>query len=43
MRFPKVIRNKKTKVEVTIYGKSKGGDGKRTAVGLSHFPYYRVC
>ena len=28
VRFPKIIRNKKTKVEVTIYGKSKGGERK---------------
>ena len=31
MRFPKVIRNKKSKVEVTIYGKKPG------------YPFYRVC
>jgi integrase len=43
VRFPKVIRNKKTKVEVTIYGKSKGGlpNGKG---GLTKpYPFYRVC
>jgi len=25
MRFPKIVENRKTKVQVVIYGKSKGG------------------
>ena len=29
VKFPKIIQNKKTKVEVTIYGKSKGGERKK--------------
>src|SRR5689334_12243678 len=31
VRFPKIIRNKKTKVEATIYGKKPA------------YPFYRVC
>ena len=26
MKFPKLVRNRKTKVAVTTYGKSKGGE-----------------
>jgi len=29
VKFPKIIQNKKTKAEVTIYGKSKGGERKK--------------
>ena len=31
VRFPKVVRNKKSKVEVTVYGKKRG------------YAFYRVC
>jgi len=32
VKFPKLIRNRKTKAEVTIYGKSRGSNGKRTGL-----------
>ena len=43
VKFPKVIQNKKTKVEVTIYGKSKGGDPKKGGGVTQPYPVYRVC
>jgi integrase len=43
VRFPKVIRNKKTKAEVTIYGKSKGGERKKDGSVTQPYPFYRVC
>jgi hypothetical protein len=43
VRFPKIIRNKKTKVEVTIYGKSKGGERKKDGGVTQPYPFYRLC
>jgi integrase len=43
VKFPKVIRNQKTKVEVTIYGKSKGGKPKKDGGVTQPYPFYRVC
>ena len=43
VRFPKIIKNKKTKVEVTIYGKSKGGKRKKDGSVTQPYPFYRVC
>lgn len=43
VRFPKVIRNKKTKAEVTIYGKSKGGKPNGKGGITEPYPFYRVC
>ena len=43
MKFPKIIRNKKTKVEVTIYGKSKGGERKPDGTRTQPYPFYRLC
>jgi integrase len=43
VKFPKVIQNKKTKVEVTIYRKSKGGERKKDGSVTQPYPFYRVC
>ena len=43
MKFPKLIRNKKTKVEVTICGKSKGGERKQDGSVTQPYPFYRLC
>ncbi len=43
MKFPKVIQNKKTRAEVTIYGKSKGGGRKKNGSVTEPFLFYRVC
>jgi integrase len=43
VKFPKIIKNKKTKVEVTIYGKSKGGERKKDGSVTQPYPFYRVC
>ena len=43
MRFPKIIQNKKTKAEVTIYGKSKGGERKPDGSVTQPYPFYRIC
>ena len=43
MKFPKIIQNKKTKVEVTIYGKSKGGERKKDGSVTQPYPFYRLC
>ena len=43
MRFPKTIQNKKTKAEVTIYGKSKGGEQKQDGGVTQPYPFYRIC
>ena len=43
MRFPKFIQNKKTKVEVAIYGKSKGGERKKDGSATQPYPFYRFC
>ena len=43
MKFPRIIRNKKTKVEVTIYGKSKGGERKKDGTRTQPYPFYRLC
>jgi len=43
VKFPKIIRNKKTKVEVTIYGKSKGGERKKDGSVTQPYPFYRLC
>ena len=43
MKFPKIIQNKKTKVVVTIYGKSKGGERKKDGSVTQPYPFYRLC
>ena len=43
MKFPKIIQNKKTKVAVTIYGKSKGGGRKKDGRVPKPYPFYRIC
>ena len=43
MKFPKFIKNRKTKVEVTIYGKSKGGERKKDGGVTRPYPFYRLC
>ena len=43
VKFPKIIQNKKTKVAVTIYGKSKGGERKQDGTRTQPYPFYRLC
>jgi len=43
VKFPKLIQNKKSKVEVTIYGKSKGGERKQDGGVTQPYPFYRPC
>jgi integrase len=43
VRFPKIIQNRKTKVAVTIYGKSKGGERKPDGTVTQPYPFYRIC
>ncbi len=43
MKFPKIIQNKKTKAQVTIYGKSKGGERKKDGSVTQPYPFYRIC
>jgi len=43
MKFPMVIRNRKSKVEVVIYGKSKGGERKKDGSVTQPYPFYRLC
>jgi hypothetical protein len=43
LKFPKVIQNKKTKVAVTIYGKSNGGERKKDGTLTRAYPFYRIC
>jgi len=42
MKFPKIIRSSKTKIEVVIYGRSKGGDPKKDGTLTQPYPFYRV-
>jgi integrase len=43
VKFPKIIQNKKTRAEVTIYGKSKGGERKPDGSVTQPYPFYRIC
>jgi hypothetical protein len=43
VKFLKTIKNRKTKVAVTIYGKSKGGERKKDGSVTQPYPFYRVC
>jgi hypothetical protein len=38
VKFPKIIRNQKTKVEVTIYSKFKGRDLKKDGSVTQPYP-----
>jgi hypothetical protein len=43
VKFPKIIQHKKTKAQVTIYGKSKGGERKEGGGVTQPYPFYRIC